>query len=104
MYEEKWCSRCIHRGKDDGPGCPIMLASHIFNYDAVRQEAAGKPELKNILDILIPEDDDGFAGKCSMFVEGVKVHSGPIPTHYKEWARNQGLVEVGEEQFKTLPK
>lgn len=66
MYEAKYCNRCVHEGRVDGPGCPVMLAHVLFAYTLCNEkEHPGKV----ILDLLIPEDEDGYPKQCAMFVE-----------------------------------
>ena len=66
MYEERYCSRCVHR--DDEYGCPIWNLHFVFN---------GEAEWRDTLDMLIPMvmgDMDGikvsFPGLCVGFQEG----------------------------------
>jgi len=60
MYEEEWCSRCLHNGEEE-EGCTVLLAHALFNY-----EECNKPD--SILHILIPRD--GIENlQCKMFVE-----------------------------------
>lgn len=61
MYEDQWCSKCIHR---DGP-CAVMIAHDLFNY-------AQSNDKDSILHILIPLDDKGYNEKCKMFHEHQK--------------------------------
>jgi hypothetical protein len=68
MYEEQYCSQCIHEGGEDGPGCPIMLLHLLFNYDQFKRGKIGQT-VKTMLDTLIPETEDKLgAERCSMFV------------------------------------
>ena len=58
MYEEHYCSRCVHQKPDDG-GCAVMLAHLLHNYDE-----CDRPD--SILHMLIPRD--GIENKqCTMF-------------------------------------
>lgn len=60
-YEAKYCSKCIHYGDDEGPGCPIWLAHLLYNYDECNNEGS-------ILHILIPRK--GVENlQCRMFVK-----------------------------------
>lgn len=60
MYEDRWCSRCIHR--DDQRGCPIWMLHHLHNY-----EECNKPD--SFLHVLIPRSKDDLSNeRCSMFV------------------------------------
>lgn len=60
MYEEQWCSRCVHND-----GCTVWLAHLLFNYDLCNKDDPGN----QILEMLIPTRPDGFADKCTMFHE-----------------------------------
>lgn len=62
MYEEEYCSRCVHQGPEDGPGCTVWLAHMLHNYEECNKK-------DSILHLLIPRRKDGFADKCSMFHE-----------------------------------
>lgn len=63
-YEDRWCSRCIHRGSDDGPSCPVWFAHLDLNYEECNNK-------KSILHILIPRTKDGLGNEqCRMFIEG----------------------------------
>lgn len=64
-YEAKYCNRCIHEGGRDGPGCAVMLAHLLHNY-----EECNKPE--SILHLLIPRDKEGWNQQCAMFVDAAK--------------------------------
>jgi hypothetical protein len=86
-YEHEYCFNCIHYGPQDGPGCPIMLAHILHNYEECNNE-------KSILHLLIPMDEQGFNKKCLMFVESAKAFKGTLSPHLKEWAKKQGIVEV----------
>ena len=61
MYEEHYCSRCIHRG-DEEHGCAVWMVHLVYAYGA-------KGDVAEILERLIPTRKDGFAGKCKMFAE-----------------------------------
>lgn len=87
MYEEEYCSRCIHQGGKDGPGCPVMLAHILHNYKECNND-------DSILLLLIPRDKDGWNEKCGMFVESAKTHKGKLPEHLKEWGVKNGITEV----------
>lgn len=65
MYEAEYCARCIHNHNDpEKPGCPVMLAHVLYAYE----ECNSKSNAKHMLDLLIPVRQDGFNGKCAMFV------------------------------------
>jgi len=78
MFEEAWCSRCVHSditpGKEIGvdPPCPVWMAHAIYAYDLCNKK--GDPG-KIILDMLIPDErpvaDDGLpvgpVVGCAMF-------------------------------------
>ncbi len=67
MYEEEFCSRCVHYGDmDKDELCPVWEAHLLYSYDD-----CNKPE--SILHILIPRDDlTGDNEQCRMFVERSK--------------------------------
>ena len=71
MYEEKYCSKCVHNTeKEKGYNeCPILGLHLFYNYDQQGKSAVAK-KVNVILETLIPEDEDGFAEQCSMFIEG----------------------------------
>ena len=87
-YEDRYCSRCIHNGTPDGPGCAIWLAHLLHNY----KECNNK---KSILHLLIPRSEGGLDNdQCKLFVESDKVYHGKLPEHLKEWAKQHGILEV----------
>lgn len=57
-YQEHYCANCANA--DDEGFCPIWDCHIMFSYGA-------EGEIKSILDLLIPENKDGFAAQCSMF-------------------------------------
>lgn len=64
VYQEKYCENCVH---DVNRDCAVWLAHLVTKYCDNDGEAsdAGK-----ILDLLIPETDDGIGCKqCKMFIE-----------------------------------
>jgi hypothetical protein len=62
IYEAHYCERCIHFGPEEGPGCPIMLAHLVHNYDECNKE-------DSILHMLIPRSADGLTNEqCLLFV------------------------------------
>ena len=61
-YEERYCHRCANYGPADGPGCPIWGAHLLHSYDGATEK-----NVRSVLNILIPEDKDGFPEQCSMF-------------------------------------
>ena len=63
MWEEENCRRCQH-DRDDG--CAVLAVHLLYNYD---QQDAGQGKLKAAMRLLIPRDDDGFNGRCSMLLE-----------------------------------
>lgn len=87
LYEDEYCSRCIHRGNADGPGCPVMLAHILHNYKECNND-------DSTLHLLIPRDKEGLNQKCGMFVESAKTYKGTLPAHLKAWAAKNGIVEV----------
>jgi len=61
-YEQRYCTRCVHR--EGEISCPIM-AMHVLY--------SSKPDDKTcpvhiILDSLIPVNEQGEIGECSMFL------------------------------------
>ena len=60
MYEEDFCSRCVHYG-EDGVSCAVLEAHHLHNYDDCNKE-------DSILHILIPRKELGN-DVCKMFYE-----------------------------------
>lgn len=68
LYQEQWCNRCIHRGPDDGPGCPIMGVHFLYNYEQYKR---GNETIRDILQDLIPPEGVGN-GQCKMFVQELK--------------------------------
>jgi hypothetical protein len=79
MFEEAWCSRCVHSdyrdgkefGDRDNPPCPVWMAHQLYAYQLCNaKEHPGKV----ILDILIPvkvvKASDGLdvpVNECAMF-------------------------------------
>ena len=65
MYEERYCSRCIH-----GDDCVVWLAHLMSNYDE-----CNNPD--SLLHILIPRSKDGLGNEqCRMFVEQKEADNG----------------------------
>jgi hypothetical protein len=77
MFEEAWCSRCVH--SDLGPGqelgvdppCPVWMAHTLYAYELCNEE---EHPGKVILDMLIPRKivkaSDGYdigVNECAMF-------------------------------------
>ena len=61
IYEDELCSRCIHHGD-----CAVWDAHIIFSYDLCNEkESPGK----QILDMLIPMEDDIYNLRCKMFAK-----------------------------------
>jgi len=109
MYEEQWCSQCIHRNGGDGKsGCPIWLAHLLYAYE----ECNSKSNAKAMLDLLIPMEEHTFRignkkskchfpAQCSMFTPGKPVpeeeesHSNigkpKVMPAMHEWAKQRGL-------------
>ncbi len=63
IYEDRYCSRCIHQdGHDGAGGCAVWLAQIMANY-----EECNNPD--SVLHILIPRSKDGLENEqCRMFV------------------------------------
>ena len=55
IYQEQWCSRCVHEGPQDGPGCPVMGIHFFYNYDQVGSTGEHM-KLKDILGTFIPRE------------------------------------------------
>lgn len=77
MFEDAWCSRCVHSdispGREIGldPPCPVWVAHTLYAYELCNEE---EHPGKVILDILIErkmiEASDGFGlpvNECKMF-------------------------------------
>jgi hypothetical protein len=69
MYEEQWCSRCVHDDPDRNIFCPVLMAHHLWNYTECM-----KPD--SVLHKMIPREtfnDGGIAvpcnGRCFAFTE-----------------------------------
>jgi hypothetical protein len=64
LYEERYCSRCIHGPRrNPGKGCAVWLLHLIHNYDC-----RNVPD--NMLDTLIPRTKDGLENEqCAMLIE-----------------------------------
>lgn len=90
LYEEKYCTHCIHGGDGkDGAGCPVMLAHILYGY-----EQCDQPE--SILHLLIPRDENGWNEQCKMFVpkEVASITDiGGEGTHFRE-ATQEELAPV----------
>lgn len=63
LYEEQYCSRCVHFKEDDG-GCPVFMAHLLHNYQECNND-------DSILHLLIPRGKDGFNEQCAMFYEDI---------------------------------
>lgn len=76
IFEERWCSRCIHEGNHEmGEGCPVNLAHLLYAYELCNErDHPGKV----ILDMLIPDDDPTEIPKCAMFHERRDSEPSPI--------------------------
>lgn len=67
MYEDYYCSRCIHYDREIGVDkpCPIWMAHLLFSYEECNEDS----NAKTMLDMLIPMKEDGITpDECSMFV------------------------------------
>lgn len=82
MYEEQWCSRCIHN-----EGCAVWMAHQLHNYDECNKK-------ESILHELIPMDEKLHPQKCTMFIEAAKTYKGTIPEHLHEWAKKNEITAV----------
>lgn len=99
-YEEQYCSRCVHRNGPDGTtGCAVWLAHILHSYDLCNKD---EDPGKQILDLLIPMSERGFAEQCSMFHEGEPVpdpeeHQGEmyprdVLPSMRQWAMERGII------------
>lgn len=64
LYQERYCSRCIHEDSANEKFCPIWNAHLIHN-----REGANNPD--HILHMLIPinrDDSANYNGQCHLFV------------------------------------
>lgn len=60
MYEDEFCSRCIHYSEDEG--CPVWNAHLLYSYRDCNDETS-------ILHFLIPRSKNGLTNEqCKMFV------------------------------------
>ena len=81
MFEEAWCSRCVHSdyregkeiGDKDNPPCPIWMAHQLWAYELCNADPEKNPG-KMILEMLITQREvkasDGisvFVNECQMF-------------------------------------
>lgn len=65
MYEEQYCSRCVHQDAD-GAGCPVWNLHLDYSYELCNDK---QHPGKVMLDTLIPPDKQhpAFNGQCAMF-------------------------------------
>lgn len=81
MYEDKYCSRCIHNTADPQDAltvneCPVLEVHLIYNYDQHRKTKEGVV-VREILSTLIPMiEGEPYADECSMFIEGSQFGKG----------------------------
>lgn len=79
FYESKICAHCVH-GQDTDDGCSVWLAHFLFNYDQDKN-----PDLKSVLDLLIPNSDvPGYNEFCTMF-HPVSPEYADLKQQYKTW-------------------
>jgi hypothetical protein len=74
-YEARYCSRCVHEGGPDGPGCAVWGAHLFANYAECNNK-------DSILHQLIPRDARGENMQCAMFYERGRRGGGqpePVP-------------------------
>jgi hypothetical protein len=83
IYEEEYCSNCIHRNGPDGKsGCRVWLAHLMHNY-----KECNNPE--SALHILIPREGIGNA-KCTMHISEAKLpNQMPLTPEQNQWFENQ---------------
>jgi hypothetical protein len=101
-FEDRYCSKCVHReGSDGDSGCAVMLSHILFAYKLCNDK---EDEGKQILDILIPIAEDKCDNdQCAMFHEGPAVVAKgcldgrrpedptPIMPAMRQWAKDHGL-------------
>jgi len=60
LYEDEYCSRCIH---DENGDCPILLLHLLYNYDECNKK-------DSFLHVLIPRAESGIGNEqCKMFIK-----------------------------------
>lgn len=68
LYEEQYCSKCLHQGPPDGPGCYVWLAHQLYNGEILKADGTKNPD--SILNLLIPQSKDGLSNEqCTMYLE-----------------------------------
>lgn len=65
-YEERYCNNCVHSPEDLSDICPIWEAHFMWNYDQLKKGKTGRV-IKEVLDMLIPSDKEGFPEECKLF-------------------------------------
>jgi hypothetical protein len=75
LYEQEFCSRCIHRDGPDGKGsCAVMLAHLLHNYDECNNP-------NSILEYLIPrgnpKNGEPWNKQCELFIDRSQVTFSP---------------------------
>lgn len=68
MYSREYCDKCHFQPDSEPYECPIMFLHALYNYDQCGKDERAK-DLKSCLENLIPRDENGFADKCSFFME-----------------------------------
>ncbi len=67
-YEERYCSKCLHQGPPDGPGCYLWMAHMVHTDEGLKKDGTDNPS--SILNLLIPRSKDGLSNEqCRMFLE-----------------------------------
>jgi hypothetical protein len=62
-YQCKYCDRCQHWPENPDHGeCAVWLAHILYSYEECNND-------QSILNILIPEDENGWPKQCEMFIE-----------------------------------
>jgi hypothetical protein len=70
-YYEEYCARCVHDWRNkplDEPTCPVWYFHLEWNYMACDPKDDAGRIMKHVLDVTIPQDDDGHNLQCRMFI------------------------------------
>lgn len=83
-YEYHICARCVHNGHGTDTMCAVWAIHLDQNYDQ-----HNNPEIKAVLDELIPPASDGYNGLCSMFHPS-RTEWSDHGENYKKWLAERG--------------